>query len=108
MIVDCVAVGAVSCGVVRADRLIPSVVAEVVRQAPLCPEKVDFAWRAAVGSLMQRATTVRLDEHGALHVKATDAHWAREVKRSSKLILARLETMLGPGTVKRVRLTQGA
>jgi hypothetical protein len=108
VIVDCVAAGAVSCDVVRADRLIPSVVAEVVRRAPLCPEKVDFAWRAAVGSVMQRATSVRLDEHGALHVTATDAHWAREVKRSSKLILARLETMLGPGTVKRMRVNQGA
>ena len=90
---------------VRADRLIQSVVADVVRQAPLCPEKVDFAWRAAVGNVMQRATTVRLDDNGVLHVTAIDPHWAREVKRSSKLILARLETMLGQGTVKRVRAT---
>jgi len=90
--------------VVKAGRLIPSVVAEVVRQAPLCPEKVDFAWRSAVGSVMQRATTVRLGDDGILHVTANDAHWALEVKRSSKLILARLETILGPGTVKRLRV----
>ena len=83
-------------------------VAQVVRPAPLCPEKVEFAWRAAVGSVMQRATTVRLDDSGILHVTATDPHWAREVKRSSKLILSRLETMLGAGTVKRLRATQGA
>ncbi len=80
-------------------------VADVVRQAPLCPEKVDFAWRAAVGNVMQRATTVRLDDQGILHVTATDPHWAREVKRSSKLILARLETLLGVGTVKRLHIT---
>jgi predicted nucleic acid-binding Zn ribbon protein len=79
-------------------------VAEVVRQAPLCPEKVDFAWRSTVGPVMHRATSVRLDENGVLHVTASDPHWAREVKRASRLILARLETMLGPGTVKRLRV----
>ena len=89
---------------IRADRLIHSLVAQVVRPAPLCPEKVEFAWRAAVGSAMQRATTVRLDDSGILHVTATDPHWAREVKRSSRLILSRLETTLGAGTVKKFRI----
>ena len=89
---------------IRAQRLIPTVLAEVIRKAPLCPEKVEFAWRSAVGPAVQRVTTVRLDEAGVLHVTAADAHWSREVKRSSKLILARLETMLGPDTVKRIRV----
>jgi predicted nucleic acid-binding Zn ribbon protein len=53
---------------------------------------------------MQRATTVRLDDSGILHVTATDPHWAREVKRSSKLILSRLESTLGPDVVKRLRV----
>ena len=89
---------------IRAQRLIPTVLTEVISKAPLCPEKVEFAWRFAVGPAVERATTVRLDETGILHVKASDAHWAREVKRSSKLILVRLETMLGRGTVKRIRV----
>ena len=88
---------------IRADRLIPAVLAEVIRKAPLCPEKVEFAWRAAVGSGMDRVTTVRLDDDGVLHVKAVDGHWAREVKRSSRLILTRLEGLLGAGVVKRLR-----
>jgi predicted nucleic acid-binding Zn ribbon protein len=89
--------------VIRADRLIPAVLAEVIRKAPLCPEKVAFAWRTAVGSAMDRVTTVRLDEAGVLHVNATDAHWAREVKRSSRLIVKRLEALLGEGVIKKLR-----
>jgi predicted nucleic acid-binding Zn ribbon protein len=89
--------------VIRAEYLIPAVLAEVVRKAPLCAEKVDFAWRASVGAGVQKMTTVRLDEDGVLHVSAADAHWAREVRRSARLILGRLEKLLGPGTVKRIR-----
>ncbi len=88
---------------IRADRLIPAVLAEVIRKAPLCPEKIEFAWRAAVGAGMDRVTTVRLDDAGVLHVKAADAHWAREVKRSARLIIKRLEGLLGAGVVRRVK-----
>ncbi len=88
---------------IRADRIIPGVLEEVIRKAPLCPEKVDFAWRASVGAAVQKMTTVRLDEEGVLHVSSADAHWAREVRRSAKLILVRLEKLLGSGTVKRIR-----
>ncbi len=88
---------------IRADRLIPAVLAEVIRKAPLCPEKIEFAWRAAVGTGMDRVTTVRLDDAGVLHVKAADAHWAREVKRSARLIIKRLEGLLGAGVVKKLR-----
>ena len=77
---------------------------DIVRKAPLCPEKVDFAWRSAVGPALQRVTTVRLDDDGILHVTAMNAQWAREVKRSSKLILARLEPMLGAATVRRIKV----
>lgn len=88
---------------IRADRLIPAVLAEVIRKAPLCPEKIEFAWRAAVGAGMDRVTTVRLDDAGVLHVKAADAHWAREVKRSARLIIKRLEGLLGAGVVRRLK-----
>lgn len=89
---------------IRADRVIPAVLAEVIRKAPLCPEKVDFAWRSAVGTVLARATNVRLDADGVLHVMAPDAQWAREVKRSSRLILSRLATLLGPGVAKRIQV----
>jgi predicted nucleic acid-binding Zn ribbon protein len=88
--------------VVPAHKAIPAVLAEVLKKAPLCPEKVEFAWRAAVGPAVARVTRVRLDDDGVLHVASSEAHWATEVKRSSKLILARLETMLGPGVISGV------
>jgi predicted nucleic acid-binding Zn ribbon protein len=89
---------------IRADRVIPAVLAEVIRKAPLCPEKVDFAWRSAVGPTIARVTHVRLDDDGVLHVRATDAHWTRELKRSSRLILTRLAALLGDEAIKTIRL----
>jgi predicted nucleic acid-binding Zn ribbon protein len=89
--------------VVRADRIIPSVLSDVIRKAPLCPEKVEFAWRSAVGAAVDRATKVRLDDHGVLHVTTIDVSWAREIKRSSGLILSRLGTLLGEGVVKKLK-----
>jgi predicted nucleic acid-binding Zn ribbon protein len=92
--------------VIRANRVIPSVLAEVIRKAPLCPEKVEFAWRSAVGAAVARVTTVHLDSAGVLHIRASDAHWAREVKRSSRLILARLATLLGPDIAKKIQIRE--
>jgi hypothetical protein len=88
---------------VPAHTAIPRVLADVLRKAPLCPEKVAFAWRAAVGPAVARVTNVSLDVEGVLHVGASDAHWTLEVRRSSKLILARLDGLLGAGTVKHIR-----
>ena len=90
---------------VRAGALVPAVLAEVIRKAPLCPEKVDFAWRSVVGSAVARVTVVRLDSEGVLRVRAVDANWAREVKRSARLITARLANLLGEGIVKKVVCT---
>lgn len=87
---------------VRAHDLIPRVLAEVIRKAPLTAEKVDFAWRSVVGPAMDRVTRVRLDPDGVLIVTTTDPHWAREVRRSSKIILPRLESLLGPEVVRRI------
>ena len=38
----------------------PGALAEVLRRAPLTPEKVAFAWRTAVGAAVDRATGVEL------------------------------------------------
>lgn len=89
---------------IRADRIIPGVLSDVIRKAPLCPEKVEFAWRSAVGPAVARVTKVRLDGNGVLHVIADDARWSSELKRESRLILARLATLLGDGVVKRLKV----
>jgi predicted nucleic acid-binding Zn ribbon protein len=59
---------------------------------------VSFAWRAAVGPALERETSVRLVD-GTLLVDAASRLWAREVTRSSPIILRRLQTLLGSDAV---------
>ena len=83
----------------------PRVLAEVLRKAPLSPEKVAFAWRAAVGPAVDNATTVELQEQ-VLVVRVTEGAWQREVERSAALIRARLDALLGDGVVRRVEVVR--
>ncbi len=80
---------------------LPGALALLLRDTPLSDGKVQFAWQAAVGSAVQRATAVRLDGHHLI-VDATSAQWAREVTRASSVILTRLQTLLGARTVTRI------
>ena len=86
--------------VIRASQVIPAVVEEVVRKAPLTPEKVAFAWRMAVGAAVGKATSVRLGDNGLLYVTCDSKAWAAAVRKSAPLIQHRLESMLGAGAVK--------
>jgi hypothetical protein len=80
---------------------LPGAIAELLRDVPVSNGKVDFAWRVAVGTAVERVTSVRLDGC-VLRVLAADAQWAREIARSSGVILARLQTLLGHDTVNRI------
>ena len=40
---------------------VPGAVAKLLRDAPLSPGKVTFAWRATVGPALERVTSARLD-----------------------------------------------
>jgi predicted nucleic acid-binding Zn ribbon protein len=82
---------------------VPGALAELLRSVPLSDGKVGFAWRAAVGPALERVTAVKL-EHGVLIVETTSAQWAREIQRSSGVILTRLRTLLGDDTVMRLEL----
>ena len=84
---------------------LPGALAELLRDAPLSPGKVSFAWRAAVGPALERETSVRL-ESGTLIVDAASKQWAREVRRSSSIILNRLQTLLGDGTVTSISVRE--
>ncbi len=90
---------------IPAQSLIPGVLAEVLRKAPLTPEKVSFAWRAAVGPAVGRVSSVRLGEGGVLHVTVTEPHWGPAIAKSSALILQRLASLLGPEVVTRLDTT---
>jgi Dna[CI] antecedent, DciA len=77
---------------------IPHAVAELLRDAPLSSGKVEFAWKTAVGPAVGRSTSVKLVGTELL-VDSISPQWGREVKRSSRTILARLSHLLGSGVV---------
>jgi hypothetical protein len=77
-----------------ADRVLPA----LLRNQPLTPEKVRFAWRVSVGAAIDRATTVRLA--GATLVVSSEPKWLKEIERSQALILKRLQRMLGESVVR--------
>ncbi len=83
----------------------PAVVAEVIRKAPLTPEKVAFAWRLAVGPAIDKSTTVRLADNGTLYVRAETPAWLAAVRKSTSLIQIRLADLLGEDTVKRLEFS---
>lgn len=82
---------------------IPGALLMLLRDVPLSDGKVGFAWRAAVGPAVQRATHVKL-EGNVLLVDTTSAEWTREVSRSSPVILKRLQELLGADAVARIEV----
>ena len=80
---------------------LPGAVTELLRGVPISGGKVSFAWRVAVGTGVERVSSVRLDGRTLL-VDVTDQRWAREIARSSPVILTRLQTLLGRDVVSRI------
>ena len=89
--------------------LMSSAVARLVRPAPLSPEKVAFAWRAAVGPAVSRVTRVRLNGLlGALEVIVDDDRFGDELERSAATVLRRLQNLLGADAVERLQFSRPA
>jgi len=80
---------------------LPGALAEFLRDVPTSNGKVGFAWKAAVGTGLERVTSVRL-EGSVLLVDVPDRNWEREITRSSGVILARLQTLLGRDVVTEI------
>jgi hypothetical protein len=85
----------------RVSQVIPDVLAALLRKAPLNDEKVAFAWRMAVGKTMDKVTDITF-RSGILEVRAETPAWAREVERAAAVVRHRLDTILGPGVVRRI------
>jgi predicted nucleic acid-binding Zn ribbon protein len=83
------------------SQVVPDAIAALLRESPLSPGKVEFAWNTAVGAGMARATRPRFD-NGVLFVDAETPAWSREVARSSPIILKRLQSLLGESIVQRI------
>jgi predicted nucleic acid-binding Zn ribbon protein len=82
---------------------LPGALAELLRDVPISHGKVEFAWRAAVGATVGRATSARLDGR-LMIVEPVDEQWAREITRSSAVILTRLQTLLGRDVVTQIQV----
>jgi hypothetical protein len=92
--------------VIPLQHVIPGALASALRRAPLSPEKVAFAWRTAVGAAVDRASAIEL-RGATLAVSVKSHEWQHEVARSTTLIRARLDAVLGPGVVTRIDVTVG-
>ena len=90
--------------VIPVHQIMPEALAVVLREAPLTPDKIAFAWRTAVGPAVGRVTTIELKGR-VLHVQAKDAAWRREVERSAGVIRTRLQTLLGEDVVRGLDVT---
>ena len=90
---------------IQANKVMPAVLADVIRKAPLTDEKVAFAWRLAVGPAVDKATTVRLAPNGTLYVKANASAWNDAIAKSLGIIRSRLAHYLGETAVQRVDLS---
>ena len=82
--------------------LAPRAVVDLLRGQPLTDDKVRFAWRAAVGPALARATAAHLAADGTLYVAADGEHWRRETSRSLGVIRPRVRGLLGADVVKRI------
>lgn len=78
--------------------IVPGVLAEIIRRQPSSRGRTAFAWSAAVGAALARATAVELSGT-TLRVTARDPRWAREIERNRDVILRRLQQLLGPAAV---------
>ena len=86
------------------NAFLPDALAEVLRKAPLSHEKVEFAWRTAVGAAVARVTKVHL-KGVVLQVHADNEAWRREIEHSAALIRNRMESLLGPDVVRGLNVT---
>ena len=85
------------------QRLTSSVLGEIIRRQPPSDGRTAFAWQVAVGPALARATTVRLTD-AVLTVSASDARWVTEVEAARDIVLRRLQSLLGPEAVTRIKI----
>lgn len=79
-----------------------SALASILRDGPLSPGKLQFAWRLAVGPAIHRVSSAALGPNGSVIVSVSDARWRKEIGRSREAIRQRLAALLGDDAVKRI------
>lgn len=89
---------------IKAPQVWPAALAPAIRQAPLTAEKVEFAWRAAGGPAIARATRVSLGDDKVLRVSSDDPQWLAAVSGMRATLLRQLEPWLGADTVRAIEV----
>lgn len=82
--------------------VVPRALTELFRNGPMSQGKLEVAWRVAVGDTLSRVSTVKLQPDRSVDVHPADLRWCKELKRSSTMILGRLNTLLGANAVTRL------
>jgi predicted nucleic acid-binding Zn ribbon protein len=82
--------------------LMPKALTELFHRGPMSQGKLEVAWRVAVGDALARASTVRLQADGSVDVQPADQRWRTELRRSSAIILGRLNALLGANAISRL------
>lgn len=93
-----------SAALVPLQTILPAALETLLRQSPLSDGKIAFAWRAAVGPGVARASRACLAENGRLEVIVSDPRWQREIRRSLAIIRPRLDALLGPDVIKGIHI----
>ncbi len=83
--------------------ILSTTLVEIVRRQPASKERNAFAWQLAVGPALARVTTVDLSA-GVLSVRAVDRRWALEIERAREVVLQKMQHLLGPAEVKRLKI----
>ena len=84
------------------QHLAGGVLAGIVRRQPSSPERTSFAWQLAVGPALARVTSVQLDGT-TLIVRSADPRWLKEIDRAKAVVLPKVQHLLGPDAVKKIR-----
>ena len=79
------------------------VIASVIRRQPPSRERTAFAWQVSVGPALARSTTIELVD-GTLVVVARDPRWGHEVARAADTVLARMQHLLGPASIRKIEV----
>jgi predicted nucleic acid-binding Zn ribbon protein len=87
------------------QRVLPTVLTEIVRRQPASKERNDFAWQLAVGPALARVTTVELSG-GVLSVRAVDRRWGLEIERARETVLQKMQHLLGPAEVTKLKIVR--
>jgi len=88
---------------VPVQSILSTTLLEIVRRQPASKERNTFAWQIAVGPALARVTTVELSG-GVLSVRAVDRRWALEIERAREAVLQKMQHLLGPVEVKRLKI----